>query len=103
MKYIISENRLIKLIDKMVKQVLPKFNYHDTLIAAHSNGDDTFLEYYSPDNRKKTFAKYYVWKKVLELDTDLFFSLEDYFGDEMTAVIDWFNNEFNQDAESIDY
>jgi hypothetical protein len=94
---------MLGLIDKMVKQVLPKFNYRDTLIATYSDGDETFLEYYSPDNRKKTFAKYYVWKKLLELDTDLFFTLEDYFGDEMTAVLDWFNQEFNQDAETVNY
>jgi hypothetical protein len=103
MKYVITENRMLGLIDKMVKQVLPKFNYRDTLIATYSDGDETFLEYYSPDNRKKTFAKYYVWKKLLELDTDLFFTLEDYFGDEMTAVLDWFNQEFNQDAETVNY
>ena len=36
---------MLGLVDKMVKQVFPKFNYRDTLIATYSNGDDTFLEY----------------------------------------------------------
>ena len=104
MKYIISENRLIKLIDKMVKQVLPKFNYRDTLIATYSNGDDTFLEYYSPDNPGKTFAKYYVWKHELRLNRELFHKLEDYFDeDKMTMILDWFNQEFSQDAETLTF
>jgi hypothetical protein len=103
MKYIITENRLIKLVDKMVQQVEPRFNYRDTSIATYSNGDDSFLEYYSSGNLEKTFALYYVWTKELVLNINLFTVLDDYFGEEMTVVIDWFNQEFNQDAETVTY
>ena len=41
MKYIITENRMLRLVDKMVKQVCPKFNYRDTSVATYSNGDDS--------------------------------------------------------------
>lgn len=103
MKYIITENRMTNLIDKMIKQIYPQFNFHDTLIATHSNGDDTYLEYYS-DELKKTFVKYYVWQNELQLNHELFSKLEDYFGEEnLSFVIDWFNKEFNQDATSVTF
>lgn len=95
---------MLKLIGKMVKQVCPKFNYRDTSIATYSGGDDTFLEYYSPDNPGKTFAKYYVWKNELRLNRDLFETLENYFGeDNMIMILDWFNQEFSQDAETLTF
>lgn len=101
---------MIKLIDKMVKQVDPEFNAEQageevTILPAHG----TYITYFKknkkegPKSGRDVFAKYRVWDKELELNTDLFFTLEDYFGDEMTAVIDWFNQEFNQDAESVNY
>ena len=93
---------MLGLVDKMVKQVFPKFNYRDTLVATYSNSDDTFLEYYSPDKPGKSFAKYYVWTHELRLNRELFHKLEDYFGEEkMSFILDWFNKEFNQDAETI--
>ena len=104
MKYIITENRMISLIDKMVEQLCPQFNYHDTLIATYSGGGDTFLEYYSPDKPGKTFAKYYVWTNELQLNHELFHKLEDYFGGEnMSFIIDWFNKQFNQDATTVTF
>jgi hypothetical protein len=95
---------MLSLVDKMVKQVNPQFNYHDTLIATYSGGDDTFLEYYSPDKGRKTFAKYYVWTHELQINHELFHKLEGYFGEEkMSFIIDWFNKEFGQDAETITF
>jgi len=110
MKYIIAENRMINLVRELVSLVNPNFNQNDAGIATYSNGDDTYLEYYDKDRRKYTggkpvvFAKYYVWTNELQLNRDLFLTLEDYFGEErMTFIIDWFNNEFDQDAESITF
>lgn len=103
MKYTITENRMISLVDKMVEQICPQFNYHDTLIATHSNGDDTYLQYYSPESGK-IFVKYYVWTNELQLNHELFSKLEDYFGEEkMSFIIDWFNKEFNQDATTVTF
>lgn len=95
---------MISLVDKMVEQVCPQFNNHETLIATYSNGDDSFLEYYSPDKSGKTFAKYYVWTNELQLNHELFHKLEDYFGEEnMSFIIDWFNKQFNQDATTVTF
>jgi hypothetical protein len=102
MKYIITENRMTKLISKMVEQVFPKFNNRDTIVSTYSNGGDSFLEYYSSDHPGKTFAKYYVWTQELRLNRELFHKLEDYFGEEkMSFILDWFNKEFGQDADHI--
>ncbi len=102
MKYLITENRLIGLLDKFIKRVNPKFNRDDIIIATYSNGNGTFLEYYSTDNGGKMFAKYYVWTRELVLNRELFHKLEDYFGEEnMGFIIDWFNKEFDQEAETI--
>ena len=102
---------MIKLIDKLVQHVEPEFNVKDaaqevTILP----GENSYVTYYKKQpisqtakNGDHVFAKYYLWKKELELNTDLFFSLEDYFREDMTAVIDWFNQEFNQDAETVNY
>lgn len=107
MKYIITENRMIKLVEKMVHHVDPEFNAEQagqelTII----NGEESYVTYYKKTGSKsgrEVFARYRVWGKELELNKDLFFTLDDYFGEEMTAVIDWFNQEFNQDAETVNY
>lgn len=104
MNYTISENRLVKLVEKLVHQVFPKFNKEDTEVMTWSNGDETYLEYFDKIKGGRPFAKYYPWKSELILHEDIFFTLQDYLGDDlMTAVIDWFNIEFEQEAESINY
>ena len=101
---------MIKLVDKMVQHVDPEFNAKQSDVKVTVlPGDDTYVSYYKknkkagPKSGQEVFARYYVSTKVLELNTDLFFKLDDYFGEEMTAVIDWFNQEFNQDAETVNY
>ena len=110
MKYIITESRLIRLVEKMVHHVNPEFNAQQVGEEVKIvPGEETYIIYYKkneitdPKGPRQVFARYYVWKKELELNTDLFFTLEDYLRDEMTAVIDWFNQEFNQDAETVNY
>jgi len=104
MKYILTENRMIDLIGMMVKQVFPKFNRDDCEISTNTTQDETYLEYYYTDEitkKGKTFARYYIWGKELVLNYELSKTLENYFGEEnMTFIIDWFNKEFNQDAEN---
>ena len=100
----------MSLVETMVNMIHPNFNDEKAGVATYSNGDDTYLEYYNKDRKlyrnghPETFALYYVWRKELMLNRDLFLTLEDYFGeDNMTLVIDWFNKEFDQDAESVTF
>ena len=108
-QFIITENRLMDFIRMMVAQVYPDFNSDSVGISTYSNGDQTYLEYYNKDRRKykegrpEIYAKYYIWTNELVLSQDLFNTLDDYFGEDMTMVLDWFNKEFEQDATSVTF
>ena len=108
MDYSISNDRLAKLVGSLVLQHFPKFNDRDSEVGTQINGDNTYILYYGyrDENRKHpiVYARYYVWRKELELNMDLFDKLESVLGEElMTGVIDWFNKEFDQDAETVTY
>jgi hypothetical protein len=105
MEYTISEDRLLKLIGKMVHHVEPEFNAEQSVVEEFNFDGDNYLVYHKQSvDKPSVFARYYSYTKELELNPDIFFSLEDYFGeDKMTMVIDWFNQEFNQDAETVNY
>lgn len=105
MKYSISQERLIELVDAIIKQDSPRFNGRDAKVSSYSAGDDTFIEYYiMRGNIHVAFARYYIWKKELMFHPDLFHKLEGLLGEElMEGVIDWFNREFDQDAESVTF
>ena len=106
MRFVISENRMIDLVGKLVKIVEPNFTEEKAKVATYTDGDDTFLKYYEPRSnyRTHTFARYYIWKKELVLSHELFHKLEKYLDDnKMTYFIDWFNLEFDQDAETMTF
>ena len=108
MDYSISGDRLAKLVGNLVLQHFPKFNNRDILLGTKTDGDDTYILYYGFTDKDRRhyiiYAKYYVWKNILVLNMDLFDKLENVLGDElMTGVIDWFNKEFDQDAETVTY
>lgn len=103
MKYIVPQFRMLRLVGMMVNSSEPDFTEEKAKVVTYSNGDDTYLNYLVPTKRHPV-ARYYVWKKELVLDMDLFLLLENYFGENgMTYVIDWFNNEFEQDAETVSF
>lgn len=104
MEYIIPKKRLLKIIETLIHEKFPAFNNIDAEMMTWSNGDETYLEYFDKKKGGRPFVKYYVWKNELVLEPELFFMLENYLGEElMSTVIDWFNDEFDQDAESITY
>ena len=106
MKYIITENRITDLIGNMIKLNFPKFNHNDCKVQRQINRDQVCYLYYYIDEigKGKVFAKYFAWSKELMLSREIFFMLESYFGDDkMSFVIDWFNREFNQDAEYVTF
>ncbi len=108
MDYSISKQRLSNLVGNLVLQHFPKFNNEDILLGTKSDGDDTYILYYGlgGDVRKQpiVYARYYVWKNELQLNPDLFYKLRDMLGEElMTGVLDWFNEEFEEDAENVTY
>lgn len=62
-----------------------------------------WMEVYRKPNSEHVYAKYYNSKKELELDSEIANSLESMFNDDMTYVVEWFNNEFGTDAEYVTY
>lgn len=100
MKYIITENRMQRLVGELIRQVYPDFAMGKCHIENMGNDDDPVIHYFTD----RIFAKYHPWTNTLFLRKELFHTLEDYLGaDTMTFAIDWFNEEFGQDAESLDY
>lgn len=103
MKYVISENKSINLVGNMVEIFYPNFTEEKSMVSTYTNGDDSYLLYYDPETLLP-FAKFYIWTGELQLETELFYTLESAFGvDKMTFVIDWFNDEFDSDAEYITF
>jgi len=106
MKYVITENRLSNLVDKFIRFNYPNFNNEDTEIMKvdYEMEGETYYLYYDAESGGRPFARYWVWENDLQLRDDIFKQLENYFGGEhMSFIIDWFNNEFNTDAESITF
>lgn len=106
MKYIVPEKRMMNLVEKMVAHVFPNFNRENSLKMTWSDGDHSYKEFYDPNipGHKGLFAKYFIWERELQLNTELFKKLESFFGDEkMTFVLDWFNDEFDEEAETVTF
>ena len=102
MKILISESRVINLVGSLVNQVFPNFTEQKSKVSEYSNGDDSYLLYYDPKTYLP-FAKFYFWRGELELSYELYFTLKGFLGNHIKHVIDWFNKEFNQDAETVTF
>jgi len=114
MKYIISENRMTDLVEKLVHTVYPKFNKNDAEVLKWNDagvlynpvngGKGAYYEYFDDEKGGILFARYWIWEFELQLNPELFNALENYFGeDNVGYVLDWFNKEFNMDATSVTY
>jgi hypothetical protein len=98
MKYIITEGRMINLVDQIIKSVYPKFGNGECYIENMGNSDDPVIHYFDD----KLYAKYHEWTQQLELRRDLLYTLENFLGeDNLGYVIQWFNEKYNKDAISI--
>ena len=92
------------LVEKFIHANYPKFNKDDTEVLKWNGTNGEHYEYFDDEKGGRPFAKYWIWESELQLDPDLFNSLENYFGeDHMSYILDWFNKEFNMDATSVTY
>lgn len=109
MDYVIPKDRVIKLIKSFIQNYYPNFTKdmaETTKYAFYDDDDDSYIEYYDPiiKGYKGTFATYYYWENELKINRELYDALLGFFGGElMEYVIDWFNEEFNQDAKSVTF
>jgi hypothetical protein len=96
-------DKMTNLIGHYLNAMHPFFNNKDVYTEEYSDSRGypviTFI-----DNKNGIFlGKYHYGDKELQLNERLFNELEGLFNDDMEYVIDWFNNEFDLDAEYVTY
>lgn len=101
MKFIISENRMMLVIEEFIKTLKPNFNQDKTGVYKGLNtAGNRYIRFYDPDTGER-FAKYFPDFKEIQLENEIYDALETTFGYNLTLFIDWFNKEFGQDAEMV--
>jgi hypothetical protein len=98
-----NTDKIVKIIGKYLNSMYPKFNNNDADYDVIENSHNYLITaYYNPDD-DSFYAKYREQQKELQLSRTMFNELEGTFGDDMEYVIDWFNNEFGEDAEYVTF
>lgn len=100
MKYVITENRMIDIVEKLIQTNYPNFKKGKCHEEKLGNDGEMVVSYFND----KFYAEYNPLTKGLALRPDLYDTLENILGENNTMfAIDWFNREFNQDAEFLSY
>ena len=101
----------IKIVKNFINTLYPNFNKEGVKIekrimdplAYQKRFEDIRYEYRDLETNKY-YATYHEKNNELQLNRKIFESLEDFLGDEiMEYIIDWFNDEFNKNAESVTF
>ena len=112
-------------IRETIKKILSEEIEHEEKYGMMGDFIDTFYPFFRKDNadiRKRNISnRYYIIYffgpdgggdatmiynedlKELQLSKDMFKTLENYFGEDMDVVLDWFNAEFGLDAEYVTF
>ena len=99
-----NTEKIIDLISQYMGAMYPDFK--DGLVDVEEydmNNGREFMEVYRKPNSEQVYARYFDRRKELELDLEIANSLESMFNDDMTYIIEWFNNEFGTNAEYVTY
>ncbi len=81
----------------------PRFNKKDVYTEEYEDKRGYPVITFYDDENHVYLGKYHYGTKELQLSIALFNELEGLFNDEMEYVIDWFNNEFGENAEYVTY
>ena len=103
---VLKENhtdKMIRLIDKYVKTFYPNFNNIDVGSNVYETWSGHYLVNYFDPKDNFYFGTYREYEKELQLNREIFDSLEGIFGDNMDYVVDWFNYKFGEDAEYVTF
>ena len=99
-----NTEKMIGLIGQYINAMYPDFKDGVVDVEEHERIDGKiWMEVYRKPNSEHVYAKYFNSKKELEIDLEIANSLESMFNDDMTYVVEWFNNEFGADAEYVTY
>ena len=95
----------VKLIDIVIKTFYPNFNKYNTSVKKSSSrmGNDVIL--YDDSETGIPFATYWVDDRELVLTRELFETFDRYLNEDTWTddLLNWFNHEFNKDAEYVTY
>ena len=95
----------IRAVGTILKSLYPNFNIDGVYIKKRQplfwNG---FLYEYFDNETNEKYGDYNPTKKELWIDKEIYYTLDDYLGeDAATYVVDWFNNEFDTEAEYVTF
>ena len=101
-------NQIIKnvsAVDSVIRSLYPNFNkegvYKKRIFPI---GWSIPLDCYFDNETNLKYASIYKKKRELRMDKDIQNTLNDYLGEDVaTYVIDWFNNEFDTNAEYVTF
>jgi hypothetical protein len=86
----------------IINSLYPNFNRDNAVIQYKSSNAGRNVIVYDDPETDYFFCSYWVDERDLSLNEELFETLENYLGEEgMLYVIEWFNNEFNQQAKYL--
>lgn len=101
MKYILTENKVQSLVKKIMDANFPEFNRMDCYV---SEGRLDAVRYFVGNETEIEYAVYYIQDEELKINRDVWITFTDILGDEFLGyLLNWFNEEFDEDAQSITF
>ena len=101
-----SETKKVRVVEQVIKTIYPNFNKEGVNIYSTgqlSNDSYSVVLVYRDKETNEWYAKYDHDDYQLLLNREVFETLENYCGNYMDYVVEWFNNEFNQSAEYVTF
>jgi hypothetical protein len=101
-----AEIRKVMLVGKLIKSIYPNFNKEGVNInitGQFKHDMYSVVLIYSDKQTDEWYVKYDHDDYQLQLNREVFETLNSILGDMMDYVVDWFNNEFGEDAEYVTF
>ncbi len=98
-----NSDKMIKLVGQYLNFMYPGFNKKDVDIDEYEDKRGFPVVIFIDSENGVYLATYHYGTKELQLSTTIFNELEGLLNDDMEYVIDWFNNEFGEDAEYVTF
>ena len=95
----------VSAVDSVIKTLYPNFNKEGSHLKKRTPlfWNTPLYEYFDNETDQR-YAAYHAHKGELHMDTEIQNTLNDYLGEDVaTYVIDWFNNEFDTNAEYVTF
>jgi len=95
----------VSAVDSVIKTLYPNFNKEGSHLKKRTPLFwNTPLYEYFDNETNHIYASYTPTKRELHMDREIYKTLDNYLGEDVaTYVIDWFNNEFDTNAEHVTF